>query len=74
MKEIIMSTVIRSALIAVVLLTSISGASASTSGHGSARAIYNTYWTDKSDPYDGFDANSSQGNRAFWDYQSQHGH
>jgi hypothetical protein len=56
-----MSTIIRSALIALVL----------TSATASIAAP--SFTPDTSKPNGGFDPNSAQGNRAFWDYQSQHG-
>jgi hypothetical protein len=34
----------------------------------------NSTWTDRSDPYGGYSLNSQEGNRAFWDYQTRHGH
>jgi hypothetical protein len=57
-----MSTIIRSALIALVL-TSTSAAIAAPAGT----------WTDETKQHGGYDPNSAQGNRAFWDYQGRHG-
>ena len=59
-----MSTVIRSALIALVL-TSASAAI--------ARPANNSTLIDQSSPYGGFAANSQEGVRAFWDYQARRG-
>jgi hypothetical protein len=59
-----MSTLIRSALIALVL-TSASAAIAAPANDGG--------WTDMSKPYGGYAPNSQEGNRAFWDYQGRHG-
>jgi hypothetical protein len=55
-----MSTIIRSALIALVL----------TSATASIAAPVRT--PDTSNPYGGFAPNSTEGARAFWEYQSQH--
>lgn len=60
-----MSTLIRSALVALVL-TSASATIASAASVGSN-------WTDESKQYGGHSPNSPEGNRAFWDYQSRHG-
>jgi hypothetical protein len=57
-----MSTIIRSALIALVL-TSASGAIARPA----------TPFVDQSSPTGGFSANSQEGVRAFWDYQARRG-
>jgi hypothetical protein len=65
-KEVDMSTLIRSALIALVLA---SGASAAM-----ARPVHDNQFVDKSDPYGGYNPTRPQGARAFWDYQSEHGH
>ena len=59
-----MSTIIRSALVALVLVS----ASAAM-----AQPARNYGWTDLSKPHGGYDPNSQEGNRAFWDYQSSHG-
>jgi hypothetical protein len=63
MKEIIMSTFIRSALIAVALLSSVSAASAR-----SRQAPY-----DNATPRNQIDLNSTEGARAFWESQQRHG-
>jgi hypothetical protein len=60
-----MSTLIRTALAALMI---ISGASA-----GIAAPARDSGFTDMSQPYGGYDPNSPQGNRAFWDYQSRQG-
>ena len=60
-----MSTLIRSALIALALATSVSAAMAQTARDPN--------WVSKSDPYGGYNPNSPEGNRAFWDYQNRHG-
>jgi hypothetical protein len=59
-----MSIFIRSALIALVLVSAPAAM---------ARPAHTSQFTDRSDPSGGYDPNSPQGNRAFWDYQSQHG-
>lgn len=40
----------------------------------SARPLRNAGWIDQSQLYGGFDPNSAEGNRAFWDNQTRHGH
>ena len=60
-----MSTLVRSALVALVVM------SASTAAM--ARPAHNNGWTDSSDPYGGYAPNSPEGNRAFWDYIGRHG-
>lgn len=57
-----MSTVIRSALIALVL-TSASAAI--------ARPVAHSPLIDQSQPYGGFAPDSQEGNRAFWDRQAR---
>lgn len=59
-----MNTLIRSALIALVLTS----ASASMAAPASDQ-----YFTDTSKPHAGYAPNSPEGNRAFWDYQGRHG-
>ncbi len=59
-----MSILIRSALIALVL---------TSAPVAMARPANNIGWTDMSKPYGGYDPNSPEGNRAFWDYIGQHG-
>ena len=59
-----MSTLIRSALVALVL-TSASAAMAAPSD--------NRTWTDRSQAYGGHDADSQEGARAFWEYQTRRG-
>jgi hypothetical protein len=54
-----MSTIIRSALIALVLT-------------GATASIAAPRTPDLSKPYAGYDPDSTQGARAFWEYQSQH--
>jgi hypothetical protein len=61
-EETIMSTIVRSALIALVL-TSASAAIARPA----------TSLADQSSPTGGFSANSQEGARAFWDYQTRRG-
>jgi hypothetical protein len=55
-----MSKIIRAALVAAALLT------------GATAAIADTV-PDQSDPYGGYDHNSQEGNRAFWEQQTRHG-
>jgi hypothetical protein len=57
-----MSTIIRSALVALVL-TSASAAMAQPS----------RYLPDQSKQTGGYSLNSQEGNRAFWDYQTRRG-
>jgi hypothetical protein len=59
-----MSTLLRSALIALVLTGTTAVVAAPAHNYG---------WRDWSKPYGGFDPNSQEGQRAYWDYQSQHG-
>jgi|EndMetStandDraft_4_1072995.scaffolds.fasta_scaffold1489615_1 hypothetical protein len=61
-REIIMSMLIRSALVALVL-----------AGASSAMAAPDYNFRDTTKPYGGYNPNSPEGNRAFWDYQGQHG-
>ena len=61
-----MSTLIRSALIALVLAT---GASAAM-----AQPVHDRDWVDLSKRHGGYNPNSPEGNRAFWDYQNRMGH
>jgi len=37
------------------------------------RPIHNYGWIDMSKPDGGYDPNSPEGNRVFWDYQGRHG-
>ena len=60
-----MSTLVRSALIALVLAT---GATAAM-----AQPARNSEWTDMSKPHGGYNPNSQEGHRAFWDYQTRQG-
>lgn len=60
-----MSALIRSALVALVL---VGGASAA-----SARPVNGLAITDQSHPYGGHGADSQEGARAFWDYQTRRG-
>ena len=57
-----MSTLIRSALVALVL-----------TGATAAMAQPSRYLPDQSKPSGGFSLNSQEGNRAFWDYQARRG-
>jgi hypothetical protein len=59
-----MTTLFRSAIVIVAILSS---ASATMAAPRSSQLI------DQSQPYGGFDPNSPDGNRAFWDYQSRRG-
>jgi len=59
-----MSTLIRSALVALVLAGATSAMAASEHNYG---------WRDWSKPYGGYSPNSQEGARAFWDYQAQRG-
>jgi hypothetical protein len=61
--EIIMSKLIRLALVALVL----TGAS-----EAMARNSHDPFWTDMSKPYGGYDPNSQEGARAYLDYQAEH--
>jgi hypothetical protein len=56
-----MSTIIRSAFVALILTSA------------SAAMAQDSKWVDKSQPHGGYAPNSQEGNRAFWDYQGQHG-
>jgi hypothetical protein len=58
-KEMIMSKLFASVVLAAALFASASQAMAQPAG-----------WTDMSKPYGGHAANSQEGQRAFWDYQS----
>lgn len=65
-RETTMTKLIQSALaVAVLLIVTLSSTanSAERTGH----------WTDLSDPYGGYGANTEEGNRAFWEYQARHG-
>lgn len=55
-----MSNIIRAALVAAALLT------------GTAAAMADSV-PDQSDQYGGYDHNSQEGNRAFWDQQTRRG-
>lgn len=55
-----MSKIIRAALVAAALLT------------GATAAMADTV-PDQSDQYGGYDHNSQEGNRAFWEQQARHG-
>ena len=57
-----MTKLVRPAFLALVLLTYGSPLTASPLG-----------WTDTSDRYGGFNPNSPEGNRAFWDYIGRRG-
>jgi hypothetical protein len=59
-----MSMLIRSTLVALVL-TSASAVIAAPAD--------NRTWTDRSQAYGGYDADSQEGARAFWDYQTRRG-
>jgi hypothetical protein len=61
----IMTKFITALLIATVVVGAATGAS--------ARPARSITWIDQSQPYGGFDPNSPEGNRAFWDYQGRHG-
>jgi hypothetical protein len=63
MKEMIMSKLIPLALLALLL----SGPAAMSQDR------YNEGWTDTSELYGGFDPNSQEGIRAFWEYMSRRG-
>jgi hypothetical protein len=60
----VMSKLIRLALVALVL-TGASGAM--------ARNSHDPYWTDMSKPNGGYAPDSQAGNRAFWNYMTEHG-
>jgi hypothetical protein len=53
-------------MIVALVLTSAAGAAI-------ARPAANYGWVDKSDPHGGFAPNSPEGQRAYLDYQSEHG-
>jgi hypothetical protein len=59
-----MSTLIRSAIVALAL------ASASAA---MARPIQDPAFVDQSKPYGGYSANSQEGIRHFWEYQTRRG-
>ena len=59
-----MSTIIRSALVALVLTSA-------SAGLAVARPALDTQLTDRSDAYGGFAPNSQEGNRAFWESQTR---
>jgi hypothetical protein len=73
-KEMIMSKLIQSVLAVAVLLigTLSSTADSAPRPNGSTRGAA-SQWTDLSDPYGGYGANTPEGNRAFWDYRARHG-
>ena len=56
-----MSTIIRSALVALVLTSA------------SVAMAQSRYVPDQSKPYGGYAPYSQEGNRAFWDYQARRG-
>jgi hypothetical protein len=62
-----MSTLIRSALVALVLTSA-------SAGLAVARPAVDPQFTDQADQYGGFNPNSQEGNRAFWENQTRHGH
>ena len=64
-----MSTIIRSALVALVLTS----ASLATLSAASAAPVRDLQFSDNRDPFGGYNPNSQEGARAYWDYQSQHG-
>lgn len=64
-KEMIMSTLIRTGLVALVL---------SSASQAMARNSHYPYWTAMSKPYGGCAPNSQEGNRAFRDYMQEQGH
>ena len=59
-----MSTIIRSALVALVLTSA-------SAGLAVARPASDAQRTDRSDVYGGFNPNSQEGQRAFWDSQAR---
>jgi hypothetical protein len=59
-----MTTLFRSALVIVAILSSASAAMATPRG---------SQFVDESKPHGGYAPNSPEGARAFWDYQSRHG-
>ena len=64
-----MSTLFRSALLALALTS----ASVAAVPVANAASVRDPHFSDNRDPYGGYSPNSPQGNRAFWDYQSQYG-
>jgi hypothetical protein len=70
-----MTKFIQPVVVAVVVVTGIASAMADPADHthDASRAAHNPAWTDMSKPYGGYDPNSQEGNRAFWDYKARHG-
>ena len=60
-----MTKFINALLVATVVLTGATGAS--------ARPARSSDWIDQSQPYGGVAPNSSEGNRTFWDYEARQG-
>jgi hypothetical protein len=70
-----MTKLIRLAVVATVLLAGASSTMAQSAdhSHNAAQAAHNPTLTDMSKPYGGYDPNSPEGNRAFWDYKARQG-
>jgi hypothetical protein len=72
-----MSKFIQAAAIAAVLLVGAFSARAHAVSHThkAPPIAHNpsSSWTDMSKPYGGYDPNSPEGNRAFWDYRARQG-
>lgn len=70
-----MTKLIQPAVVAAALLAGASSAMAQTAGHShnAAEVAHNATWTDMSKPHGGYDPNSPEGNRAFWDYRARQG-
>jgi hypothetical protein len=74
-KETFMTKFIRPAVVAAVLFAGASSTMAHSTdhSHNTAHAAHNPTWTDMSKPHGGYDPNSPEGNRAFWDYKARQG-
>jgi hypothetical protein len=70
-----MTKLIRCAVLAAIVLPGVSPVMADTVGQprGGAQAAHNPTLTDMSKPNGGYDPNSPEGNRAFWDYKARQG-
>ncbi len=60
-----MTTLFRSILIIATIVSSTSATMAAPRG---------SRFVDELEPHGGFPSSSAEGSRAFWDYQSRHGH
>ena len=57
----------------LIALTLVAWTLAAGSTAAMANNRYDPYWTDQSKQCGGFSCNSQAGNRAFWNYQTEHG-